>query len=50
MVTVETKPSAAQGRVEDYVVKNDGVEVFHTASKLEADVVALWVKMQEVQA
>jgi hypothetical protein len=46
-VTIEKIPSTSDYRPHDYAVMNAGVEVFHTDSKIEAEYVASWIKMQE---
>lgn len=43
MVRIETRPSKADSRIEDYVVTVGGQIVFRTGSKLEADYIAAYV-------
>lgn len=47
MITIETQPSKALYRQLDYVVKVDGVTIFHTDSRTEAEFIAIRARMEQ---
>lgn len=46
MVEIALVPSGSSYRTHDYVVRNDGVEVFRSWNEGEARFVAIWVRLR----